>query len=763
MADTPHLLWFEDIDKDDGALVGGKGANLGEMVKAGFPVPDGFVVTAPAYFYVLDHNYLRDKIKHQLDNVDLHDPHELTTAAASIKRLINRANIPKDLAKEILLAYHKLGSDSLVAVRSSATAEDLPGASFAGQQETFLNVKGDANVVNTVRSAWASLFEPRAIFYRAEKGFDHFKVGIAVPVQLMVQSEISGIMFTVNPTTNDKEIIVIEAIWGLGEKIVQGAITPDHYQVSKKTWTIHHKELIEQHTQLVKRYEANKEIAVPKNKQQAQKLSDDQIIKLAKLGQQIHQHYFFPQDIEWAYIKGKFFIVQTRPITTLGTVKSDANTKQQLYDATKNLKHLVSGDSASPGIVSGPVRIVPSAKNIDKVKQGDILVTEMTTPDFVPVMKKAAALVTDKGGQTSHAAIVSRELGLPCIVGTENATRLLKTGQIVTVNAKTGDVFAGSIPAKRITSIKNQVVKASPRITTRNTATKVYVNLAEPELASEMGKRNVDGIGLLRAEFMMAQIGIHPKKILEDKKSKDYIDTLADNLSQFCVSFGDRPVIYRTSDFKTNEYRHLTGGKYFEPEEENPMLGYRGAFRYTADPATFALELAAVKKVRNDYGYKNLHLMLPFVRTAGELASVKRQIAGSGLIRSPSFKLILMVEIPANVVILEDFASIGIDGISIGSNDLTMLVLGADRDNAEIASVYDEQNPAVLWFLEQAIKKAKKLGLTSSICGQAPSLYPDLTQKLVDWGITSISVSPDMIDQTREIIYEAEKRKINRS
>jgi pyruvate,water dikinase len=757
MSDKPFLLWFKDIDKNDTAFVGGKGANLGEMVQAGFPVPDGFVVTAETYFYALDHNNLRDKIKNLLENVDVHDPHALKDASVSIKRLISHAEVPKEVGSAIISTYHKLGSNELVAIRSSATAEDLPGASFAGQQETFLNIRGDANVVDTVRDAWASLFEPRAIFYREQKGFDHFKVGIAVPVQKMIQSEVSGVMFTVNPVNNDKRIIVIEAIWGLGEKIVQGAITPDHYQVKKEDWSIYHKEIVEQRIQMVKKGNGNADIAVPKKLQDKPKMTDDQIIKLAMIGNDLHKHYFFPQDIEWAMEGEKLFILQTRPITTIEAVKKGSVPTVDATKATANLKKILSGDAASPGLVSGPVKVIKSVKEIGKVSQGDILVTEMTTPDFVPVMKKAAALVTDKGGQTSHAAIVSRELGLPCIVGTEDGTKKLKNGQVVTVNGKTGDIFDGGLPSKviEVSSQKKEVVYKD-----RKTATKLYVNLAEPSLASEVGKKNVDGVGLLRAEFMIAEIGTHPRKFIEDKKEDLFIDKLAEGLRTFCLSFGERPVIYRATDFRTNEFRNLIGGKYYEPQEENPFIGLRGVYRYLANPEVFNLELEAIKMVRNKFGHKNLWLMLPFVRTVDELVRVKKLIASAGLNRSPSFKLWLMVEIPSNVILLEDFVKAGIDGVSIGSNDLTMLTLGVDRDNEELASGYDARDPAVLKLMEQTIKKAKKLGITSSICGQAPSLYPDLTQHLVSWGITSVSVSPDMIDQTREIIYESEKRKV---
>lgn len=764
MTEKPHVVWFKEVDRDDVSLVGGKGANLGEMVKAGFTVPDGFIVTSPAYFYMLDHNNLRPEIKIILKDLDVHDSKKLNQASMKVKKIISRAEIPDDLAQEIIKHYLALGKNKkelYTAIRSSATAEDLPGASFAGQQETFLNVKGVANVVNSVRKAWASLFEPRAIFYRDEKGFDHFKVGIAVPVQKMIQSDVSGVMFTVDPITEDKTTMIIEAVWGLGEMIVQGTVNPDRYVVEKKTNKILKIYKASQDIQLIKKGDKNIETKVPKSKKGKVKLTNSQIRKLAIIGEKLQQHYYFPQDIEWAVDDEKIFILQTRPITTLGSQKPDQS--QDLGKAiSKQLKLILKGNPASPGITTGMVKIIRSSKQIGKVKKGDILVTQMTTPDYVPAMRKAVAIVTDQGGQTSHAAIVSRELGITCVVGTNDATKKLKTGQIITVNGQTGEIFSGSPPAKKIATYSNkkEVIRVE---TARKTATKVYVNLGEPDLAREIASRNVDGVGLLRAEFMIAQIGVHPRKLIQDKKQTQFINKLADGLETFCKAFNPRPVVYRTTDFKTNEYRNLLGGKQFEPEEENPLIGYRGAFRYIHDEKVFDLELEAIKKIRNKAGYKNLWVMIPFVRTVKQLFSVKRIIASHGLTRSPSFQLWMMVEIPSNVILLEEFIDVGIDGVSVGTNDLTMLILGIDRDNEDIASIFNERNPAVLWALERIINIANKKGVTSSVCGQAPSVYPDLTEKLVDWGITSVSVSPDMIEKTREIVYQSELSKAKKS
>lgn len=763
----PYIVWFKDVSKEDVALVGGKGANLGEMTRAGFPVPNGFIVTSAAYLYLLDTNNLRPKIKAILDNIDVNRPPELDRVSQDLKRLISRAEIPGDLADQILAAYDRLSpgsSPALVAVRSSATAEDLPGASFAGQQETYLNIKGEANLIQTIRQAWASLFTPRAIFYRTQKHFDHFKVGIAIPVQTMVQSQVSGVMFTVDPLTRDKNTTVIEAIWGLGELIVQGSVTPDHYKVNQSDFSIRQKTVTFQEKQLVKSGSDNKLIPVPTNLQKHQKLSDQHILDLALLGQKLHQHYFFPQDIEWAEDKGRLYILQTRPITTLNQPQSQISQTQihQIQASVSQLTPILKGEPASPGMATGPVRLIPTPKHIHQLKPGEILVTNMTSPDFVPAMRHAAAVITNLGGQTSHAAIVSRELGIPCIVGTTTATTVLKNGLVITLDAKTGQIYQGAPPPQLTQIIKDHPIMASPGSSNLATATKVYVNLGEPELATKIAKDNVDGVGLLRAEFIIAAIGTHPKKLIRDGKRHQFINQLAQNLATFCAAFNPRPVVYRATDFKTNEYRHLKGGSSFEPEEPNPMLGYRGAFRYISDPQVFDLELAAIKKVRHGSGYKNLWLMIPFVHTPQELAQVKKLVITAGLSRSDTFKLWLMVEIPANVILLEDFISVGIDGVSIGSNDLTMLTLGVDRDNSEVASVFDELNPAVLKTLETVINIGHKSGITTSICGQAPSNHPELVQKLVKWGITSISVNPDAISRTREYVYHAEHRKITK-
>ncbi|MBI5452956.1 phosphoenolpyruvate synthase, partial [Candidatus Gottesmanbacteria bacterium] len=737
------------------------------------------VVTAAAYFDFLKESGISRKINAILKLLNHQDPKNLAGSANSIQKLIKNAPIPQNIAREIMIAYLNLASESrkkasltkrlssvlkepYVAVRSSATAEDLPTASFAGQQETYLNIKGEANVVKKVREAWASLFTPRAIFYREEQKFDHFKVGIAVPVQLMVTSATSGVMFTVDPVTNDKTKVVIEAIYGLGELIVQGSVTPDHFEVDKKKLEILSKNIVTQPKMLTKVDGKTREVKVTRNIADKQKISDKEVVQIAKLGKLLEKHYYFPQDVEWAIEDGHVYVVQTRPITTLHSDKGQSSGQAQLQQKVyPEAAVLLKGDPASPGIKSGPVKIIFKPSEIDKIVSGDVLVTVQTNPDFVPAMKRAVAIVTEKGGRTSHAAIVSRELGIPAVVGTGNATKVLANGMVVTVNGGKGEIYKGGLTNEQKTILLSQAAAKTSTVRLK-TATKVYVNMASPSRAEEVGKMNFDGVGLLRAEFMIADIGTHPKKLIKEHKENVFITKLASDLVKFCKSFNPRPVVYRATDFKTNEYRNLIGGAEFEPEEPNPMLGFRGAYRYMSDPKVFELELETIKLVRNKYGYKNLWLMLPFVRTVRELVEVKKIIAAAGLLRSPTFKLWLMVEIPSNAIILDQFCEAGIDGVSIGSNDLTMLILGTDRDNTEVASEFDERNPAVLWAIERVVKTCHKYNITSSICGQAPSDYPELVDQLVKWGITSMSVNPDAVDNVRETIYQAEQKIIRK-
>lgn len=753
MSKLPIVSFFKDLDKHSTPLVGGKGANLGEMTKAGFPVPNGFAITINAYDSFLEENEIAKKIYEILSGTDVNDPAQLGSASTRIQKMIVNGKLPDDVAKSVITGYRKLSGPfkkALVAVRSSATAEDAGDTSFAGQQASFLNVQGEANLLVNVRECWASLFTPRSIFYRVENKVKHESVKISVIVQKMVQSEVSGVMFSIDPTNNDKDRIIIESVWGLGEMIVQGSVVPDTYVVQKGTFDTLSKEISDQAVQLIKVKGDTKEVEVPAKIRDKQKITDEEITKLAKLSNKLQEHYYFPQDTEWAKEKGELFIVQTRPITTIAAVKKSEKAESKEGFKTAEAP-ILTGAAASPGIGTGPVKILKSPKEIGKISKGDILVAPMTSPDYVPAMKKASAIITDQGGQTSHAAIVSRELGIPAVVGSINATKILKDGMVVTVNGETGQVFSGA----KITKENLEKVVSKPKFSHVKTATRVYVNLAEPERAPEIAKLNVDGVGLLRAEFMIANIGIHPKEAIKKKEQGKFVEKLAADMEIFARSFYPRPVVYRATDFKTNEYRSLPGGKFWEPVEPNPMLGFRGAYRYVSNPEVFNLELNAMKKVREKYD--NLHLMIPFVRSPEELAKVRRLVASEGLFEKSTFKFWMMCEIPINVIMIEDFIKVGIDGISVGSNDLTMLLEGTDRDNSEVATEFNERSEAVYWALRRVIRKCSAHGVTVSICGQAPSEYEDMVKKLVKWGITSVSINPDSVDRVRGVVAETEK------
>ena len=743
---TKVIAWFEEIGKADIPIAGGKGANLGEMTKARIPVPPGFIVTADAYFQFLQEAQLAEKIRTHLKILKPKDTKMLQETAFQIMQMISQASMPPGMADEIKKAYQKMHQGP-VAVRSSATAEDLPEASFAGQQSTFLNIQGPSNVVEAVQKCWASLFEARAIFYRNEQRFDHSKVGIAVVVQRMVQSEISGVAFTAEPLSSDEKKIVIEAAYGLGEALVSGELTPDMYLLEKESLRLLEKKVATQEWQLIRnpdsrdRKRKNIKVPIPARDQSLQKLADKDIAALAKIAKKIEALYKCPQDIEWAKEQGNFYIVQTRPITTL---KAQEGPTEEIKGV-----ELFSGLPASPGVAAGRTEIILHPSEIVNLKQGEVLVAEMTTPDFVPAMKRAAAIITDRGGRTCHAAIVARELGVPCVVGTGTATKILREKQLVTVDGYQGKIYKGKV-------ISHRKVEAPAVIKTRiKTVTKLYVNLADPDLAEKVAVRDVDGVGLLRAEFMVANIGEHPRHMIEQKRGQEFVDKLATGLNTFAKAFYPRPVVYRTTDFKTNEYRNLKGGEKYEETEENPMLGYRGCSRYIKEPEVFKLEVEALKRVRENF--TNLWVMIPFVRTVKELEETRNSLASLGLSQSTNFKLWMMVEVPSNIILMNKFIDAGIDGISIGSNDLTQLTLGVDRDSPKLAEVFDERDEAVMWSLERAISITNRRRITSSICGQAPSVYPELTTKLVQWGITSISVNPDMIEHTREIIARAEE------
>lgn len=750
------IVWFDEVGKGDLNLVGGKGANLGELTRSGIPVPPGFIVTSHAYFDFLTKSGRLDQLQGLLDSIDPNNNTQLQKTAEEIQQIIRKSPMPPEISEGIKQSYIKIGR-GMVAVRSSATAEDLPEASFAGQQRTFLNIHGSDDVVAAVQDCWASLFEARAIFYRIHHHFDHLKIGIAVPVQRMVQSEASGVMFTLEPVTNNQMHIVIEAIRGLGEAIVSGEVTPDLYKVDKKELRIIDKKISKQEWKLMRNAwradghsEANVKVEISPSEQGKQNITDKEILALAHLGKQIEAHYNFPQDIEWAIEGNKVYILQTRPVTTVKPLDEGADLPELQGEV------ILTGFAASPGVAVGRVQIVADPSEIDKVKPGDILVAEITTPDYVPAMEKAAAIVTDRGGKTSHAAIVSREMGIPCVVGTGEATKQLANGTLITVDGGRGKIYKGNVVTEEFKSLAMNANGAKQRL---NTLTRVYAILGEPGRAAAVAARDVDGVGLLRAEFMILhRVKEHPQYMLSQGRGNEFIEKLGEGVATIAKAFNPRPVVYRATDFKTNEYRSLKGGEAYEKVEENPMIGYRGCSRYVTEVDVFKLEIEAIKAVRKTYN--NVWMMIPFVRTVEELAQTKRILEKEGLHQSSSFKLWMMAEVPSNVFLIDQFIDTGIDGISIGSNDLTQLILGIDRDSERLADKFDERNDAVLIALETLIKAAAKAGITSSICGQAPSNYPELTEKLVEWGITSVSVNLDMIEKTRKIIADVESRLI---
>jgi len=774
-----NVMWFKELSKNNLGEAGGKGANLGEMYQNGFPIPNGFVVTAACYFKHLDANSIRVPITRILSALDVNDNDALEKASDQIKEMIVKGSMPVDVEEDIMRSYKQLnemvGRQCYVAVRSSATAEDLPTASFAGQQSTYLNVFGAQDVVSAVKECWASLFEPRAIFYRVENKFEHMKVGLAAVVQMMVQSEKAGVVFTVDPLYQDPDIISIETAYGLGEVVVSGQVTPDTYRIGKSEMKIIDKTVAKQPWMLVKIDGKNKRVDIKEESQGNQKLSDLEIKDLAKIAKKIEEHYGYPQDIEYGFEKDNLYIVQSRPITTLtnkaglekgtggemvkteGTVQAREAPKAQ-GQGVGSAKMILKGLGASPGMGMGKVKLIKSSKEIKNMDRGDILVTEMTTPDFVPAMKKAAAIVTDTGGMTSHAAIVSRELGVPCIVGTGTATSVLKDGMEISVDGSHGIVYEGLVSAPEAAAKPGTAAAAVVAASAPITGTKVYVNLADVDQAEKVSGLPCDGIGLLRAEFMIAEIGQHPRKMLDEGRGQEFVDKLAEGMRRFAAAFYPRPVVYRATDFKTNEYRNLEGGDKYEPHEENPMMGYRGASRYIQEPELFKLELQAIKKVREDFHLPNLWLMIPFVRRIGELRAIKDIMEDVELYRTRDFKLWIMVEVPSTVILIDLFCKEGIDGISIGTNDLTQLTLGIDRDNATMAKGFDERNEAVLRSLKRVITVCNKFGVTSSLCGQAPSVYPEFAEKLVEFGITSMSVNPDAVERTRRIVASAEQK-----
>ncbi|UCE15878.1 MAG: phosphoenolpyruvate synthase [Candidatus Bathyarchaeota archaeon] len=769
---------FEEVGKEDVSIVGGKVANLGEMLQAGIPVPPGFAVTAQAYQKFITETGIAEKIYKVIEETvtDVNVPQQFEEASKGVRKIIESTPVPREIRKAIENAYEELNkkmksTQVFVAVRSSATAEDLPGASFAGQQETYLNVRGDRELVQKTVRCWSSLFTPRAIYYRSQKGFKHEQVLISVGVQTMVDAKVAGVAFTINPVTGEQNQIVIEANWGLGESVVSGAVTPDNYVVDKKTLKIIDRKISKKVTEYVLNPKTGKTIHanVPTERQQQPCLTDEEIVKLAELVKHIEKHYGNPQDIEWAIdrdlpLPKNILIVQSRPETVWSTNKA-APKIETLKSPTQpaELKVAVKGIAAGKRDVGiGVAKVVLTPEDASKlVKKGDILVATMTNPDYVPFMKLAGAIVTDKGGVTCHAAIVSRELGIPCIVGTENASKVMVTGEEYTVDARSGVVYEGVIEQMKPTSTQT-VATTTTLESAPITATKIYLNLGVPEMAEKYRNLPFDGIGLMRLEFILASyIKEHPLYLLETGQADKFVNKLAEGIAIVARTIQPRPVVVRLSDFKTNEYRDLKGGEKYEIVEANPMLGWRGASRYISEwyEKAFRLECKAIRKCREEWKLKNVWVMLPMIRTLWETRGCLEIMKEEELESSRDFQVWFMAETPAIAIMADEFSKL-CDGFSIGSNDMTQGVLMIDRDSERLGLMgyFDERDPAVKRIIAHLIKVAHKNGCTVSICGEGPSNLPDFAEFLVRCGIDSISVNADVVAKTRRLVASIEQR-----
>jgi pyruvate,water dikinase len=806
--ERPIIVWLGEEAAGDAKLVGGKAAGLSGMIKAGIPVPPGFIVTTEAYKQFVLETGIAGYIKYVLEEVVVSGkPSEYEKASELIRSKFARTPMPHRIVSEIVEAYRRLAElsgveEPLVAVRSSATVEDLPEASFAGQQETYLNVKGADSVVEMVKRAWSSLWTARALSYRDSLNVDHEAALMAVIVQKMVNSRSSGVAFTIHPVTGEEDKVVIEAIWGLGEYIVGGKVTPDRFVISKSNLEILEKRVSEKRKALFydPRSSSNVEVEVPAGDEDVknlhlkypeiaelivkhgvradrQALNDDEVRLLAGLALKVESYFGKPMDVEWAIdadIPGpnNIFLVQARPETVWSKRKAVEKPREEVVEVEAG-KVLVKGIPASPGVAYGKAVVALTVDEAArKMKKGDILVTKMTDPDWVPYMKIASAIVTDEGGMTAHAAIVSRELGIPAVVGTGNATKVLRDGLEITVDGSRGVVYSGRVevevkpqPAPTpALQVQQAVVPAELLIAAYpTTATKIYMNLGEPEEIDRYKHLPFDGIGLMRIEFIIASwIGYHPLYLLEQGRGVYFIDRLAEGIARVASTIYPRPVVVRFSDFKTNEYARLKGGEKYEAlDERNPMIGWRGVSRYISPQyeQAFRLEVRAIKKAREEWGLKNVWVMFPFVRTTWELQKALKLLEDEGLERSRDFKVWIMVEVPSTVFLADEFARM-VDGFSIGSNDLTQLILGADRDSGLLAKMgyFDERDPAVLKAVRHIVRTAKRHGVTSSICGQAPSVYPEIVEFLVREGIDSISVNPDAVIATRRLVSSIERK-----
>ncbi|MFC7204306.1 phosphoenolpyruvate synthase [Haloferax namakaokahaiae] len=746
------VVWLDDVGAGDLELVGGKGASLGELTTAGLPVPPGFVVTANTYRSFIEAAEIDEELFAAMD-IDHEDSAALKQAHETARDLIMNTPMPETVRSEILESYRQIGDgDAFVAVRSSATAEDLPDASFAGQQDTYLNVT-EEDLLDRVKACWASLFSERAIYYRNRKGFPHDKVDIAVVVQQMVDAEKSGVMFTRHPSTGEEQVI-IEAAWGLGEAVVSGTVSPDNYVVNRSNGEVETATIADKKTMCIRDGDSGQtvDMEVPNEKRHARVLDDDEIDRLVELGELVEDHYETPQDVEWAVYDGEVYMLQSRPITTIS--EDDMKAKNGETKASASDDMLLRGLGASPGIASGRARIVTKLDHLDQVADGDIIVTKMTMPDMVPAMKRAAGIVTDEGGMTSHAAIVSRELGVPAVVGTSEATSTIEDGDIITIDGDKGTIREGEEPEEKQ---RQPVEDARPKTPVKPmTATEVKVNVSIPEAAERAAATGADGVGLLRIEHMVLTLGKTPERYIEDNSEQEFVDEIISGVREVAEEFYPRPVRVRTLDAPTDEFRQLQGGEN-EPREHNPMLGYRGIRRGLDNPHIFKLELAAFRRLY-ELGYDNLEIMFPLVNDAEDVLRAKQYMVEAG-IDPDKREWGVMIETPAAALSVGDMANAGIKFASFGTNDLTQYTLAVDRNNEHVAGIYDELHPAVLSLIGDTIETCREKGVKTSICGQAGS-KPKMVQFLVDKGVSSISANIDAVRDVQHEVKRVEQRLI---